>query len=136
MLTRIYHCEVQRPSDLTDLRNLKQGRILTARVSCSQANASQKQAGFSQEHDAPSHDMNDTVGFAWPKWPLSEIRAQCIQNANVAGWLGTGSEIEFKKLKKHPEIWIDSLWILLALSRMRKNSWSTTARNFCFVYLW
>jgi len=80
--------------------------------------------------------MNDTVGFAWPKWPLSEIRAQCIQNANVAGWLGTGSEIEFKKLKKHPEIWIDSLWILLALSRMRKNSWSTTARNFCFVYLW
>jgi hypothetical protein len=54
----------------------------------------------------------------------------------LAGWLGTGSEIEFKKLKKHPEIWIDSLWILLALSRMRKNSWSTTARNFCFVYLW
>jgi hypothetical protein len=59
VLTRIYHCEVQRPSDLTDLRNLKQGGILTARIGCSKAKASQKQ-GRSQEHDAP-HDMNDTV---------------------------------------------------------------------------
>ena len=68
---------------------------------------------------------------------MAKVATQRFEpNANVAGWLGTGSEIQFKELKKHPEIWIDSLWILLALSRMRKNSWSTTARNFCFVYLW
>ena len=81
VLTRIYHCEVQRPSDLTDLRNLKQGGILTARIGCSKAKASQKQ-GRSQEHDAP-HDMNDTV----PVLCLAKVAglrdsspmAQCIQ---------------------------------------------------------